>query len=209
MSILTRLAALAAPLAIAAATLAPQQAEAREPFLGEIMLFGPNFCPRGWANAEGQLLPIAQNTALFSLFGTIYGGDGRTTFGLPDLRGRVPLGRGTGPGLTPYSQGMKGGSEQVTLNPSQLPPHNHKMAVNNSVGHKGRPNNDFIAPPWDRTPGNGVPVNKNFASTAEEGKFLNQNAITNTGGGQAHENRMPYLAMRWCVALTGIFPSRN
>ena len=113
---------------------APAQADPYEPFIGELMTFGGNFCPRGWAAAAGQLLAVSSNDALFSLLGTIYGGDGRTTFGLPDLRGRMAMGDGNGPGLSPRRIGQMGGANQVTLLPSNLPPHSHPVAALQAEG---------------------------------------------------------------------------
>lgn len=160
-------------------------AVAQEPFIGEIRMFGFNFCPRGWTGADGQLLAISSNTALFSLYGTIYGGDGRTTFGLPDLRGRVPMHAGSGPGLSTYAQGQKGGVEGVTLTTAQMPAHNHTyVMLTNGMGNT-----------------DGIPQR---AGGGEQNI-----ATSDTGGGQSHENRQPYLVIRYCVALTGTFPSRN
>lgn len=186
-----------------------------EPFLGTIMAFGFNFAPRGWALCQGQLLPIAQNTALFSLLGTIYGGDGRTTFALPDLRGRVPIGFGQGAGLTPYSQGTMGGTETVTLNQLQIPAHNHTALVNGDVtvgvnssnpnqedsdGHiLGQSNGELIYNDAAAAPGEALGgVSHNLGVT-----------IGNTGGNQAHNNMQPFLVVNWCIALQGIFPSRS
>lgn len=156
-----------------------------EPFIGQLALVGFNFCPRGWAPAEGQLLPIADNQSLFSLLGTIYGGDGRTTFALPDLRGRVPVHAGQGPGLSNYSQGQSGGAETVTLTTNEMPVHNHTFTeLTNSNGST----EGLVV----RSGGGDQPT-----------------ATTNTGASAAHENRPPYLTLRYCIALTGIFPSRN
>lgn len=192
--------------AIALTAAVPQSAAnaQAEPFLGQLTLMGFNFCPRGWAHANGQLLAISQNTALFSLLGTTYGGDGRTNFALPDLRGRVPISYGQGPGLSNYSQGQTGGQETVTLTVNQIPAHNHIATVN-----VARVNANTRSP-----------VNANFAraagatyeeTTAPTGDTMNAGTVTigNTGGSNPHENRMPYLAMNWCIALQGIFPSRN
>ena len=170
-----------------------------EPFLGQIQAFGFNFPPRGWSQCDGQLLPIAQYTALFSLFGTIYGGDGRTTFGLPDLRGRVALHAGSGPGLTPRSIGQKGGAERVTLTAPQIPQHTHHSRVNNAAGNSSDPT------------GRGA-TNTTALGVQIYNATVNQNgAVTDggTGGGQAHENMEPFLVINWCVALTGLYPSRN
>lgn len=162
-------------------------------------MFGFNFAPRNWAFCDGQLLPIAQNTALFSLLGTTYGGDGRTTFGLPDLRGRVPLhdGSGTGPGLSSYSLGQQGGLETVTLTAQQIPPHNHLQACSSDDPNSGSPAGNFpaaVSPPIYSSGANAAMANT---------------AVGNAGGGQQHENRQPYLAINFCIALQGVFPSRN
>jgi microcystin-dependent protein len=168
-------------------------AHAQEPFIGEIRTFGYNFCPLGWAPAEGQLLAIAQNTALFSLLGTQFGGNGQTTFALPDLRGRVILGPGQGPGLSNYSIGQQGGEETHTLQVSEMPSHAHLLpGLSASPAVTVREaNNDH----------NSVTVQSTTTSGTE--------STQNTGGSQPHNNLQPYLAMTTCIALQGIFPSRN
>jgi microcystin-dependent protein len=171
------------------------------PWLGQLMLVGFNFCPRGWANASGQILPINQNQALFSLFGTIYGGDGRTTFALPDLRGRAPISFGQGPGLSNYQQGSRGGNEYFFINPSQMPSHNHRVQATDTIANKKGPGLDFLAKvstPDDSIYHDGPP-----------NKLMDPAMIANTGGGQQIVKRSPYLTMLWCVALQGTFPSRN
>lgn len=181
--------------------LAPRHAEAQaEPLLGQVSLFGFNFCPRNWAAADGQLLPIASHTALFSLFGTIYGGDGRTTFALPDLRGRSAIGQGTGPGLSTFRIGQRGGAETVTLTTPNLPSHNHPVNATKSIGDKGGPGGDFLAAGGDghQAYHNGPPD-----------RVMDPAMIGNTGGSQPFAIRDPFLAMQWCVALQGIFPSRS
>lgn len=165
------------------------------PFIGEIRMVGFNFPPQGWAFCDGQLLGIAQNTALFSLLGTTYGGDGRTTFGLPDLRGRVPLhhGGGSGPGLSPYSLGQNGGFETVTLTAAQMPSHSHSQPCSSDDPNAGSPVNNVPA----------AVANPVYANTANSAM-----AVTGAvGGSQPHENRQPYLAINFCIALQGIFPS--
>lgn len=171
---------------------------ASEPFIGEMMWTGANFCPLGWANADGQLLDIAQNTALFSLFGTTYGGDGRVTFGLPDLRGRVAVHAGNGPGLSSYRQGAKGGEEASSLSVGQMPSHNHMINASEDKSSKN-PNGSIlgISRLWIYD----APIN---ASTT-----LDSSAVSETGDSQPHENRQPYVTLRACVALVGVFPSRN
>ena len=167
-----------------------------DPYVGEIMWVGYNFCPRGWADADGQLIQISQNTALFSLYGTIYGGDGRTTFALPDLRGRVSIHTGVGPGLSSYLQGQKGGEEQVTLAASEMPAHNHSI---NASGGAISKNAAGSIP--------GSPKQKFYDAPVNATTTLDNSAVSNAGGGNAHENLPPYLTLRACVALQGVFPS--
>lgn len=167
-----------------------------EPFIGQIQMFGFNFPPRGWALCDGQLLPIAQNTALFSLLGTTYGGDGRTTFGLPDLRGRAALHFGTGPGLGPRPIGAKGGSELETLTIGQMPPHQHSLNAHSEAADQQKPENNVLASAMTY---HAVPADVQMAGAS----------IGQTGGGQAHNNMQPFLVINFCIALTGIFPSRS
>lgn len=196
------LTSLFAAAALAGAAIMPtaKPAEASgEPLMGEIMLTGITFCPRGWADANGQLLPIAQNTALFSLFGTTYGGDGRTTFALPDLRGRVPIHLGQGPGLSNRVQGSRGGSETNTLTVGQLPSHSHALNATSENGTTPDPSGNLLANDGnDRIYASGTP-NTQMASSA----------VGNAGSGQAVNNMQPFVTMRYCVALQGIYPSRN
>ena len=170
-----------------------------DPFIGEIRLFPYTFAPRGWALCNGQILSISQNTALFSLIGTMYGGDGRTTFALPDLRGRVAVSSGQGPGLSAYDVGEAGGLESVSLDESQMPAHNHEMKVHGGTSGSDKPNNRFLGRVSDGT---------TYAGTAN-GRALNPGAIRRTGGGQPHENRPPHLTLNYCIALQGIFPARD
>ena len=173
-----------------------------EPFIGQIQAFGFSFAPRGWATCDGQLLQISSNTALFSLLGTTYGGDGRTTFGLPDLRGRTALHQGTGPGLSNRTMGEKSGAETVTLNATQMPAHTHVATLKGSLQ---------VTPVIDDTPTGKVlaPGNQYFNGASDTD--MGATAITNadTGGGQAHANMQPFLCINFCIALTGVFPSRN
>jgi microcystin-dependent protein len=171
-----------------------------EPFLGQIQAFGFNFAPRGWAKCDGTLLAISQNQALFSLLGTQFGGDGRTTFALPDLRGRSIVHAGQGAGLSPIQIGQKGGQENVTLNTNNLPPHNHATVMNLGGTAEEAGAGHFLA-----TSG------ALFAEDAAAGSTLNAGAITsgNTGNGQSFNNRNPFLGINVCIALEGIFPSRN
>jgi microcystin-dependent protein len=164
-----------------------------EPFLGELRLFPYNFAPRGWAFCNGQILPIAQNTALFSLLGTTYGGNGQTTFALPDLRGRVAMSSGQGPGLSPYDLGQVAGSESVTLTTAQIAAHGHTIGSTNSAATNARPNNLVNA------------QGGSYSATSDG----NMQPTGQTGGSQPHNNIQPYLVLNYCIALEGIFPSRN
>lgn len=168
-----------------------------DPFIGEIRMFAGNFAPRGFALCDGQLLPIAQNTALFSLLGTTYGGDGRTTFALPDLRGRIPMHPGQGPGLSQHRLGEKGGQESVTLSETQLPSHTHTAHATEEASNKNKPGNAL----WARK--------KIYDTEPTSTVAMNPGAIGSTGGGQDHENKQPYLCINFIIALQGVFPSRN
>lgn len=164
-------------------------------YLSMIVPMGFNFAQRGWAQCHGQLLPIAQNSALFSLLGTMYGGDGRTTFALPDLRGRAPVSEGRGPGLSNYTQGQKTGAEVVTLISNELPSHSHSMVVDDEK--KKLPAS------------NGFPARRPLYGTPPANLSLRNGVIGNTGGSQSHENRLPFLAINWCICIQGQFPSRS
>jgi len=170
-----------------------------EPFLGEITMFAGNFAPRSWALCDGQLLAITQNSALFSLLGTIYGGDGRTTFGLPELRGRVPIHQGNGPGLSNRPIGQKAGSEQVTVSANQRPIHTHAFRGSGDIASSPNPQGRVVAKPTT------VDLYINEAQTAD----LASGAMGSTGGNQSHTNVMPFLCIHFIIALVGIFPSRN
>ena len=179
-----------------------------DPFLGEIKLFAGNFAPRAWAYCDGQLLPISQYSALFSILGTTYGGDGRTTFALPDLRGRAAIHPGNGPGLSSYQLGQKGGRETISLGLVNLPSHTHNTTSTTTV-HVGDNNNEDE--PEDNFLGNG----QIYSSTAAAGTNLNSAAVTTAttvgmqGGGQAYSNLQPFLGVHYIIALQGVFPSRN
>ncbi len=175
-----------------------------EAFIGSIVLFAGNYAPRNWAFCNGQLLSIAQNTALFSIIGTTYGGDGQTTFALPDLRGRVPLHFGSGPGLTPRSMGESAGYESVTLTQAQMPAHNHIVA---SVSHANEEANT-------EDPSNNFPAGGNSpAFNTGANVTMNANAVTNevsiAGQSASHTNMPPYLGLNFIICLYGIFPSRQ
>ncbi len=177
-------------------------------YIAAISMFGGNFAPRNWAFCNGQLQAIAQNSALFSLIGTIYGGDGRTTFALPDLRSRVAIHSGTGPGLSTYRLGLAGGTENVTLNTLQIPSHNHTAVMNtggdnplvdsstnNVLAHEARGGQDLV---------------EIYTSSANANQ-MRADAITvgQAGGNQSHTNIQPYLAVNYCICLFGVFPPRN
>ncbi|MEH3144349.1 MAG: tail fiber protein [Methylobacterium frigidaeris] len=175
-----------------------------DPFVGEIRMFAGNFAPSGWALCQGQTLPIASNSTLFSLLGTAYGGDGVTTFKLPDLRGRVPMNWGQGPGLSLRVIGEQDGSETVTLLASQMPAHNHLLAASSAGGDQPSPAETFIAETIDGTTGNPTDA---FASSANA--TMNPAVVTSAGGSESHPNLQPSLCVSFIIALQGIFPSRN
>jgi microcystin-dependent protein len=181
---------------------------AEEPYLGEVRWFGFTFCPRGWADANGQELPISQNEALFSLYGTTYGGNGRTIFALPDLRGRVSLHTGEGPGLPEYRQGARGGSARTTLTTVQMPEHKHVINVSSGTAAYSNGSNAVLGSPVAR---NGKKSSDVYIydgpGTANE--KLAADSMGTTGGGESHDNMQPYITLRACVALIGIYPSRN
>lgn len=178
---------------------APVQAQA-DPYLGQVMYFGGNFCPRAWVPAEGQLLQISQWSALFSLFGTTYGGDGRTTFGIPDLRGRAAIGVGTGPGLSPSTWGQKKGTESFTLTIPTMPSHNHIVNASNDQANKNGPGTDFLAIP---------DLNTNIYHEGPATKQMDPGMISNTGGGLPVSKTSPSLGLMACVATEGVFPPRS
>ena len=169
-----------------------------EPFVGEVRMFAGNFAPRGWAFCDGQLLAVSQNDALFSLLGTIYGGDGRTTFGLPDLRGRIPIHAGSGPGLSPRRLGAKAGSENETLTVNQLPSHTHTWKATTAIAQNRSPGSNALA----------SPTGDLYAAVANQ-TSLRSAAISNVGGSRSHSNLMPYLCINYIIALFGIYPSRH
>lgn len=177
-------------------------------YIGMIGLFAFNFAPKSWAICNGQLMSIAQNSALFSLIGTTYGGDGVTTFALPDLRGRVPNGQGQGPGLSDYAMGQASGTEQVTLLGMQMPAHNHLMEVSRSPATVSDPTGGVLAASNGTVDNLGEPVTVHSYAPAPNA-VANAQAITMSGGNQPHPNMQPYVTMNYCIALYGIFPSRN
>jgi microcystin-dependent protein len=164
-----------------------------QPFLGEIKIISWNFAPKGWAFCNGQFMPINQNQALFSLLGTMYGGNGQTTFALPDFRGRVPIHVGSG-----FTEGQAGGQEFHTVTQSEMPAHNHFASATSVAATKGAPNGNFL--------GNvSTKVYGNFSNLTT----LHPTTISNVGGSQPHENRAPFLVLNFIIALQGIFPSQS
>ncbi len=200
-----------AAAALAGAALAPQLAAAQsQPFLSTIMWSGSNFCPRGWLPAQGQILSIQQNTALFALLGTTYGGDGRTTFALPDLRGRSPLGVGQGPGLSSYVLGETSGANTATLTPSNLPAHAHNGSLSATL--RASSANGDSAAPEGRVLANGrtarVYAAPPAAGAMDASSVSVQTSSSPAGNGAPFSHQQPYLGMTACIALQGIFPSR-
>ena len=170
-----------------------------EPFVGEIRMFAGKFAPRGWAYCDGQLLAVSQNDALFSLLGTIYGGDGRTTFGIPDLRGRIPIHAGSGPGLSPRRLGAKAGSENETLIVNQLPSHTHALKGTNDIANES-------------SPAGHVPAQTGTFDLYQAGaptSAMASTMVSNVGGSRSHTNLMPFLCVNFIIALYGIYPSRH
>jgi len=170
-----------------------------DPFVAEIRIFPFNFAPRGWAWCDGQLMPLSQNTALFSLLGTTYGGDGKSNFALPDLQGRAPMHPGQGPGLSLHDLGETGGSETVTLLESEIPAHSHGVIAQNNVANSRNPAGGDIA----RSSGGLL-----YAPVANLVAMSDQ-ALAPAGGDQPHNNLQPYLTFYFCIALQGVFPPRT
>jgi microcystin-dependent protein len=175
-------------------------------YLAEIRIFGFNFAPKGWATCSGQIVSIAQNTALFSLLGTTYGGNGQTTFALPDLRGRTPIHWGTGPGLPAVNQGQIGGEENHLLLQTEMPSHNHTFAATTAAATKRAVNLGVFADDVDAQA-----VDYFAAFNAPNSSYVNLNPLSmpSAGGSQPHNNMQPYLALNICIAMSGIYPSRN
>jgi microcystin-dependent protein len=173
-----------------------------EPFLGDSHMFAGNFAPRGYALCQGQLLPIAQNDALFSLLGTTFGGDGQTTFALPDLQGRVPMHQGQGPGLPSYVIGEASGSETVTLIGQQIPNHNHPAPATTQGASSPSPQGGIFAA---TTTNNELYAAPGAGPAAQ----LTPQTIGNSGGNQPHDNMMPFLVINFIIALEGVYPTQN
>jgi microcystin-dependent protein len=172
-----------------------------DPFIAEIRIFAGNFAPRSWAFCNGQLLPIAQNTALFSLVGTTYGGDGRTNFGLPNLQGRAPMHPGNGPGLSSRRLGQSGGADTVTLSESLMPAHRHTVQVSDEDGADNSPADMGTS---------GTEANQRIYGAVTNLTAMAQVAMPdNAGGSQQHNNLQPFLVLNFIIALAGVFPSRN
>lgn len=173
-----------------------------EPFIGEVRIFPYNFNPRNWAYCNGGLISISQNPALFSIIGTVYGGDGRISMGLPNLKGRTPMNAGQAPGLSFYREGWYGGFEAVTLTQAEMPTHTHDTSAYLGLGDSESPANATLG--IDQTP-------DNFFTASDSSKYtpMSASSLSNAGGGQPHENRQPYLAVNFYIALEGLYPSRN
>lgn len=177
-----------------------------QPFVGEIEIYAFNFAPSGWALCQGQLLPISQNTALFSLLGTYYGGNGTTNFALPNLQGCIPNHQGQGPGLSSYVLGQTGGTSTVTLNSNQIPAHGHTLPVSATHGAINNPANTTVL--GATSSGLGPKKYAYTASSAANVSMGSQSGNT-SGGSQAHNNMAPYVTFNYCIALRGVFPTRN
>lgn len=170
-----------------------------EPFVAEIRIFAGNFAPRGWAFCNGQLLPISQNTALFSLIGTTYGGDGRTTTALPNLQGRSPMHPGRGPGLTDRRLGQIIGAETVALSEAQMPLHTHTLNVSNKSGDSNLPVNNVFAK-------SSIPLASVYSDNSPN---KDGGTLSSLGASQAHNNMQPFLSLNYIIALVGLYPSRS
>ncbi|QBG37193.1 phage tail protein [Litorilituus sediminis] len=173
--------------------------DALSPMLGEMKWVAFNFAPRGWAKCEGQLLAVSQNSALFSLLGTIYGGDGRTTFALPDMRGRIMVHAGNGPGLTPRRLGEKSGEESHTLSTATMPNHSHTVMATSNAANSTAPDSAVVA----------SQRRSKYFTTNTSNVNMDSTAISNTGGSQPHNNMAPTNTLTCIIALQGVYPSRN
>lgn len=189
-------------------------------FIGQIMMWGGNFAPQGWAFCDGQLLDIASHTALFSILGTNYGGDGQTTFGLPDFRGRVPIHAGQGPGLSSYPLGQKGGSETISLTTSQIPSHQHdtsdvpilvtvQLRASSNPGSQSNPSGNYLANSGNFNLYTTDLLSATTLTARSDLDLTMSDNMQNTGSNQGHENRAPYLPISFVIALTGPYPVRS
>ncbi len=176
------------------------------PFIAQITMFGFNFPPKGWAFCQGQLLPISQNTALFSLLGTNYGGDGKSTFGLPNLQGMAAVSQGQGAGLSQYFVGETAGTSQVTLVNSELPSHNHNLMATTAQGNTAQSGGNQLAHAFSGS--KTVNYTGNYLSTSAPNTQFSPIAIATQGGNQPHDNMQPFLTLNFCIAMQGIFPAR-
>ena len=177
------------------------------PFVAQITMFPFNFAPNGWAQCQGQLLPISQNTALFSLLGTNFGGDGRSTFGLPNLQGLAAVNAGQGPGLSPYSIGETSGSETVTLLQTEIPSHPHTLMATTNPGTTISASGNQLAKAFGG--GKQASYTGTYLSTNAPATPLSGFALTQTGGSQPHDNMQPYLTLTFCIAMQGVYPPRS
>src|SRR6266550_3216493 len=169
-----------------------------EPFIGELRMFGGNFAPAGWAFAQGQLMPISQNDALFNLYGTTYGGDGQETFAVPDLQGRLPMHQGTGPRGITYTIGEKGGVESVTLTTNQIPIHSHALVASQAIAQNSQPTDSIVA----------QSATVQLFITDVASSSLDSQMVQAVGGSQPHDNLQPYLCVSFIVSLFGLFPNQ-
>jgi len=176
-----------------------------DPYVGEVRIFTGNYPPRGWADCNGQIMPVQQNPVLFSVIGAIYGGDGRTTFALPNLNGRVPMHQGTGPGLTPRQVGQQGGEAAVTLLESQMPNHSHTPQALDNQGKLSDP----AGAVWTKTPKNTRPVSDSNGFAATPDVTMSPLALGLAGASQPHNNMQPYLPLRFIIALEGVYPPKQ
>ncbi len=174
-----------------------------DPFVAEIRIFPFNFAPKGWAFCDGQILPLSQNTALFSLLGTTYGGDGKSNFALPNLQGTAPLHTGQGPGLSLRNLGETGGEQAVSLLQAEMPQHTHSTVNAKSAGGLNDPNNNLWAPAGNQRPA------PNLYSSGNPNTLMNAGALSPQGGSQPHNNMPPYLVFNFCISLQGVYPPRS
>jgi microcystin-dependent protein len=193
------LVAIGAAIVMATTFTSPSVKAEVNPLWGQLMMVGAGSCPQGWVKADGQLLKIHQNQALFSLYGTAYGGDGRTVFGVPDLRGRMVIGVGSGPGLRRRQQGEKGGQESVELHSNSIPQHSHTLSASSGDADTSDANGAVLA---------SADIYRNNIDNGTE-IYVGGESIGNSGGSQAHNNMAPYRAITYCIATQGIFPSRS